>query len=74
MRKYRIRKREGLWYFSQASCPAGPHICLGSMFNFFSPDHCGAAHSWEAAMEKVNTRLRHDEFERYRLMAVKLKM
>lgn len=74
MRKYRIGKREGLWYFGQASCPVGPHICLGSIFNFFSPDHCGAAQSWEAAMKRVEERLKWDELERYRLMEGPLRM
>lgn len=72
MKKYRIVKRDGLWFFSRPGCPAGMHFCLGSLFNLFTPDHCGSAASWEAAMKKFNERARWERLEHYRLMAPQL--
>lgn len=65
-RKFRVVKRNGRWYFSRPSCPAGPHFCISSVAALFEPAFCSHRDTLDAALEAVAERLKWDMLNLYR--------
>lgn len=59
-----VHSDKGVWWWSQPGCPEGRHFCAQIFVGFFVPPACGAAPTWQEALDAVDLRMKWDHLEK----------